>query len=422
MNTNISIKISLRNKPNKEGLCPVIMRVIKDRKAKIITLKMDCYKKDWDETNAQYKKGSINHVQRNRLLLKYKEKAFKIVDTFNIEGVDFTLNQFEDKFRNKGDKPVTVKTFWEETINDLIKSGRTGNAMAHKDTMQSFFKFHQNDTAMFREINAELLAKYEVYLRSTGSQDGGIRFKMRELRALFNDAIRKDIVDEKCYPFKLYKISKLRGKPHKRALTRDEIRLIENLDEEKYPGLVESKKLFVFSYYTRGMNFYDIMKLKWANVEGDYIVYTRSKTKGNFNIKILQPVKEILDLYKLKGNSTSYIFPILLKEDLTPMQIENRKAKKLKKFNKDLQKIAEVVGIDKKVTSYVARHSFATNLREVGVNTDIISQSMGHQNVSITIAYLKDLSTDVIDNANELLLSEPIPIYSTNTNLRLTAG
>lgn len=93
------------------------------------------------------------------------------------------------------------------------------------------------------------------------------------------------------------------------------------------------------------------------------------------------------------------------------MQIENRKSKKLKRFNNDLKKIAEIVGIDKPLTSYVARHSFATNLKELGVSTDVISQSMGHQNVSITTAYLKDFDNEVIDDANERLLMEPIPIY-----------
>ena len=101
------------------------------------------------------------------------------------------------------------------------------------------------------------------------------------------------------------------------------------------------------------------------------------------------------------------------------MQIENRKAKKLKRFNSDLKKIAEIIGIDKPITSYVARHSFATNLKELGVSTDIISQSMGHQNVSITSAYLKDFDNEIIDDANERLLMETPPIYETSEHLGL---
>jgi site-specific recombinase XerD len=164
-----------------------------------------------------------------------------------------------------------------------------------------------------------------------------------------------------------------------------------------------------------------MMKLRWENVENDKIVYTRSKTKGRFIIKVLNPVQDILDFYSGINNSTNYVFPILLHEGLTPMQIENRKFKTLKKFNSDLKKIAEIVGINKPVTSYVARHSFATNLKEVGVSTDVISQSMGHQNLSITTAYLKDFENNIIDDANEKLLLEPVVLYNYNYGEKQTA-
>lgn len=405
-----TIKILLRNKPRND-LYPIVLRIVKDRKSKIITLGIECNFKDWDVSNSQLKKSHTNYIQRNRVIIEKKQKALKIIDDFNLEGIDFTLNQFENKFRGKSDANKNLKSYWEEKIDDLNKAGRTGNARAYRDTMNSFFKFTKNKNLVFRDVTSELLDKYETHLRNNGGTDGGIGVKMRELRALYNDAIKKGIVDEKYYPFKNYKISKLKGSGIKRALTRDEIEKIENLEQEKYPNLVESKRLFIFSYYTRGMNFYDIMKLRWSNIVSGSIVYTRSKTKGNFKLKILKPVEDILKHYKQLNLDTDYVFPILLKEGLTPIQIENRKAKKLKKFNSDLKKIAEIVKIEKTVTSYVARHSYATNMKESGVSTEIISQSMGHQNVSITSAYLKDFDDEILDDANERLLREPIPLY-----------
>ena len=411
------ISILLRDAQNKNGLYPIVLRIIKDRKVKIITLGIDCEKSNWDEKSSQFKKNMPNHIQKNLILSKLKQKAWTIIDQFNLDDIDFTLNQFEDKFRGKESSKISVMEFWESKICDLNLAGRTGNARAHQDTKNSFFRFCKNQKILFKEISVELLDKYETFLRSTGSNDGGIGVRMRELRALYNDAIKKGVVDEKYYPFKKYKVSKLNGKGFKKALSRDEVRLIENLDEAKYPQLREAKQLFVFSYYTRGMNFYDIMKLTWDRVEDDKIIYTRSKTKGRFTIKILQPIQDILDYYK----DTNFVFPILLKEGMTPIQIENRKAKKLKRFNSDLKKIAEIVGIDKPLTSYVARHSFATNLKQLGVSTDVISQSMGHQNIAITSAYLKDFANDVIDDANERLLMEPITIYNLDHGRKYSA-
>lgn len=406
-----SIKIILRDKPTKEGLYPVVLRVIKNRKSKLISLGLECIKKDWDEDNNQFKKTQANHVQRNRLLLKHKDRALKIIDDFFMDEQDFTLEQFEEKFRGIEPNKLTVIEFWDEVISDLKKSGKVGNAKALNETKNSLFSFHKKTNLMFKEITPGFLEKYEVYLRENNNSDGGVAFKMRELRSIYNKALIKKVVDEKYYPFKVYKISKLKVGNIKKALSRDEIRLIENIDESKYPSLAEAKRIFMFSYYCRGINYFDIMQLKWSNISENRISYIRSKTKGRFSIEILPPVQEILSFYKNTFLDTGYVFPILLSENMTATQIQNRKHKKLKKFNNDLKKIAKIVGIDKPLSSYVARHSYATNLKQLGVSTDRISQSMGHKNLAITTAYLKDFEDDVIDRENEKLLQEIIVNY-----------
>ena len=153
------------------------------------------------------------------------------------------------------------------------------------------------------------------------------------------------------------------------------------------------------------MNFADMTHLTWRDIEGDRILYTRSKTKVNFQIKIIKPVQEILEFYKGYPSETNYIFPILLRENLALKQIENRKHKVMKLYNSALKEIASLALIEKKVTTYVARHSFATCLKYKGVSTDIISESLGHQNIVITQTYLKSFNNSVLDDATEVLLS-----------------
>ena len=402
-----SINITLRNKPNRKSELPVILRVVKDRKSKLISLGMLCKKEDWDSKKNEFKKTYSNASQRNRVLLKLQEKALKIIDEFALDGIDFTLNQFEDKFRGRKSSKVTVSEFWKEKVSDLNKAGRTGNARAYKDVYNSFFKFHKNKNLVFREITPTLLDKYETYLRSKNNSDGGIGVKMREIRALFNDAIKKGVVDEKYYPFKIYKVSKLKGKGLKKALTRDEMKLMEALNTEENPHLIDAKNYMLFSYYMGGMNFVDMMKLKWENIQGNRVLYIRSKTKGRFSVKMLEPVKQIVAYYRTQKRPTDYVFPILLKENLTPMQIENRKHKTISKFNKQLKEIAKIQGVQQNVTSYVIRHSFATNLKFAGISTDLIGESMGHHDVSVTKAYLKEFDDEIIDDAMSKLLEEP---------------
>lgn len=406
-----SIKIVLRNKVNKEGQKPVILRIVKNRKSKLINLGLNCFDKDWDDTICQFKRTYPNYIQRNIILLKLKEKAYKIIDEFGVEDIDFTLTQFEERFRGKSSKQTTVSEFWLEKIADLNLAGRTGNANAYKDVYNSFFKFKKNKTILFRDITHTVLDKYETYLRSNSNTDGGIAFKMREIRALFNDAIRKGVVQDKYYPFKTYKISKLKGRSIKKALSREEMKSLESIDISMLPHLTNSKNYMIFSYYTGGMNFIDMLKLTWDNIDNNRINYTRSKTKKNFSVQILEPVRQVLEYYRNQNRDTKYVFPILLKEGLTPIQIENRKHKTLKKFNKDLKEIAKIQGVNKPVSSYVIRHSFATNLKFAGVSTDVISDAMGHKSLEITNAYLKRHSNETVDNEMKKLLEEPMAMY-----------
>ena len=157
----------------------------------------------------------------------------------------------------------------------------------------------------------------------------------------------------------------------------EDIQKIAQLDLSEYPTLVDTRNYFIFSFYTRGMNFADMATLKRSDISDGRIYYTRSKTKRNFQIKILLPVHEILNYYKGKRNQTDYVFPILLEKNMTFSHLENRKSKILKKYNKRLKEIAALCEIDKPLSSYVARHSYANSLKQKGISTDIIRRVNG---------------------------------------------
>ena len=226
---------------------------------------------------------------------------------------------------------------------------------------------------------------------------------MRELRSILNKAIERGYLQQTSYPFKKYKIAKLKHVPDKKALTSDEMRRIMELDLSNHPKLVEARDYFLFSFYTRGMNFVDMMLLKWTDIKDNKIIYKRSKTGTPFEIEILPPVSKLLDKQK-KNKKTEYVFPILLKDGMSPMQIQNRRHKVLGRYNKKLSKIALLAGIDGKITSYAARHSFATILKNKGESVEMISELMGHQSPVITQAYLKSFPQKELDKAAKALL------------------
>ncbi|MEZ4888399.1 MAG: site-specific integrase [Chitinophagales bacterium] len=400
-----SIKIIQKNRILANGESPIYLRITINRKKKLISLGLSCKQNQWNSSSESFRRNHKSHQARNTLLTNYKKKALDIIDRYGLDGKELTLVQFENEFRGQKKTDVrNVYSFWNDKIEDLKKSGQTGNSTVYDETLKSFFNFYPNNKIKFEDITATILEKYEIHLRSRGGTGGGISVKMRTIRAVYNDAIKKKLVKREHYPFEVYKISKLKGGNNKKALSREDVRKIENLDLLNYSHLVDARNYFVFSYYTRGMNFVDMMKLTWNNLHNNTIFYTRSKTKGNFVIKILPPVQKIIDYYQSQERPTQYVFPILLQDDLKPNQIDNRKKKTLKQYNKYLKEIGQIIGISQPLTSYVARHSFATNLKQTGISIAVISETLGHQSQEITETYLKAFENDVLDEAVQGLL------------------
>jgi site-specific recombinase XerD len=401
----VSIKIVLRKKKLSNGKYPIFLRVTRDRKSIFFRTPYISEIKEWNSKQGKFNNNAVDYLNKNRLLLKIQDKVTTIITQLEQVKTYYTLDDVEKALRlDSNPKSKLIYTFWAEIIAEQKFAGRTGNARIHSEVVTSLKKFCGSKELAFDQITPEFLEKYEAWLRSKGGTGGGIGVKMRSIRAIFNTAIKRGQIREELYPFKVYKVSKLKSNGIKKALKLEEIHKIAKLDLSQNPALIDTRNYFLFSFYTRGMNFTDMMTLKWSDIDDERIYYTRSKTKRNFQIKILPPVQKILDYYEAQNRKSKYIFPILLEDKMTFSHLENRKRKILKRYNKRLKEIGELCGISKPLSSYVARHSYANCLKQKGIATDIISESMGHENIAITQAYLKELDNSLVDEAMEVLL------------------
>ncbi len=399
-------KILLRkNKVKKNGNHPIALRVSKGNNSTYITLKYDCQKEHWEEGASRLNKSYKNYRKVNKILSLVEDKADSILKTLQIENEHFTLHEFttlykEGKESEKKRAVSLIIPYMEGIISDLENSNRIGNAKIYRDTKNSFVKFlgNKHKEFTFRKLTLKVLNKYLVYLRPNGS-DGGISVKFRTLRAVYNKAIKEGNADSNDYPFREFNFGQFKGKKSYEYLNTEEINKILKLNIDDFPYLKLSRDTFLFSYYMGGMNFTDLIQLEWKNINGSKLTYTRSKTKANFRFTMNEVCQQIIEYYRLEQNDTKYIFPYIKKDNLTEQQIFNRKDKTLKKYNKDLKIIALEADIDKNITSYVARHSFANNLRETGADKSTISQALGHRNQEITEVYLKALDNELIDEA-----------------------
>ena len=211
-----------------------------------------------------------------------------------------------------------------------------------------------------------------------------------------------ELVKQEDYPFKKFKVSKLHQETVKRALSKDEILAVINYPtkgKDFYTGLAVA--LFTFSYFMGGINFVDMAYLTDRNITEGRLIYHRKKTSKLINLPLQEEALMVLKRYK--DSCKGYLFPILSNEHKTEQQKLNRLHKVITKVNRALKTIGEELNIPIKLTTYVARHSYATVLKRAGVPTSIISESLGHSSERVTQIYLDSFENNQIDKALEFL-------------------
>ena len=144
----------------------------------------------------------------------------------------------------------------------------------------------------------------------------------------------------------------------------------------------------------------DMCHLKYQDIGKDFITFIRKKTEHSSAVKrpitvpLTQDIREIIERQGNKDKSPdNYVFPVI-QDGLTHKQKVYKIAWRVRKTNVYIQKIGTKLEIDKHLTTYTARHSFATILKRSGVSTEFISESLGHSNLKITETYLDSFEND----------------------------
>nr|MBF6596961.1 site-specific integrase [Fermentimonas sp.] len=245
------------------------------------------------------------------------------------------------------------------------------------------------------------LKKYEAWLRNKNLAENTIGIRFRTLRMMYNVAIEEECVNPDMYPFRSYRVSKLQEETAKRALTKSDIKRIINYKSSNEREQL-SLDIFIFSYLMGGINFVDIALLTKDNIINDKIIYNRKKTGKLIKLPLHPIARKLIDNYSNLNNT--YLLPILFAYHKTEQQKANRIHKIIVKTNKDLKAIGKTLNLPIKLTTYVARHSFATVLKRSGVQTSVISESLGHSSEKVTQFYLDSFENDKLKESMKHLL------------------
>ncbi len=336
-----------------------------------------------------------------------EKDAIKLIESLPV----FNFDLFKKRFFDKTDYSDLFEAF-KNHIKDLVKAGQVGTASTYTSTQTSFRQFYKKKTLPFTSITPKLLREYETYMRVEGRSVTTISMYIRCVRRLFNLAIQSGDVKGEYYPFGdadngLYEVPE--GRNVKKALSKQDVKKIitfptlEGSPEQFY------RDIWTFSYLSNGMNLADIFRLKYKNIDSDTIVFVRHKTSHNRKpvpilVEKLPELKEIIEKWGNKpATPENYVFNILTGK-LTPAQEMAKIKQATKLLNKYIGRIAKKAGINGKVTSYTARHSFATVLKLEGENVAYISEALGHSNLKTTENYLKSFDRQARKNAAKKLL------------------
>lgn len=281
-------------------------------------------------------------------------------------------------------------------ISELNAAKQFKTAQAYRNCLRSFYSFCKKPNLKLKQLSPSLISNYQHFLLEKKLCLNTVSFYMRILRAVYNKAMKLGLVD---YQNLFSNVYTGIAKTEKRAVHADTIRHIKQLELQNKRGLAFSRDLFLLSFYFRGMAFVDLANLKKTNVQHDVLRYTRSKTKQDLRIKIEPCAKEILDRYSCKKSDR--LLPIFKRSENSTIAYDSA----LRLHNKRLSKLSEMMNLQYSLSSYVARHSWATLAKKSGVDLSVISESLGHNSIITTQIYLDSLDYDRIDDANSLVIS-----------------
>ena len=395
--------ILFKGKTLSDGSHPIVIRMNHFKRRKHISTGVSCFEEEWDVEYEVIK--SPRFKKENEKIKEARDKVDGIMLYIKMNGIPFSFEAFNNKYQEK--EIGGVFELYDEVMDELEQSDRLGNKAAYKQSKTSFERFYKKENLKFNQVDPVFLHKYEVFHLGNGCSKSGIAVYLRSFRSLFNIAIQRGLATREMYPFKNqfnangYSMAKLKVGYNPKALDEKDLEKFKNFDYSEHPHLEEAFRMALFIYYARGINFIDISYLKWADTFGGRISYIRRKTKVAYSIKISPAIQEQLDYFK--GIDEKYVFPIFSDFHKTENQKRYRMMKKRAQFNKKIKEIAGIVGIEGNMTSYILRHSFATTLKRQGASVELISQSMGHQNVEVTSHYLKSFGNDAIDELDDLL-------------------
>ena len=340
-----------------------------------------------------------NYLQSVVRRIEWDIKRLKVITTLlDKRNESYTADDIVAKFDKQANEQ-SLFNFMQGVISQLKRLNRVRTSETYAATLSSFLKFRDGQDILLCEMDSDTMMLYEAWLKTNGICPNTTSFYMRILRAVYNRAVEKELLEQK-HPFR--HVYTGIDKTVKRAVPLKAIKRIKELDLTLKPHLDYARDMFLFSFYTRGMSFIDMAYLKKSDLKNGILTYRRKKTNQQLSIKWENCMAEIVAKYKDRS-ATQYLLPIIT-DPLTEERIQYRNA--LCRVNVALKEVARLANLSIPLTMYCGRHSWASIAKSKNIPISVISEGMGHDSEETTRIYLASLDSNVIDKANSLILKD----------------
>lgn len=340
----------------------------------------------------------------------------------------FTFTAFEAKARTPKGEGANVFYHYQQRIDELTAAKQIGTAMIYGLAAQSlkmylaklafpkatpkFLKEYVTNnklTLSFSEVTPKLLQGFEDKAVERGMSPTTVGIYLRTLRTIFNDAIAANAAKPEQYPFGRRKYVVPASTNPKKALTPQQLKELRDAPAAT-PEQERARAFFFFSYASNGMNVKDIALLKWEQMEADRFTFTRAKTQRTkkdkqtpITVFLTDFHRDIISQYGNDPKRSGYVFPILSADMDAQKQFRSVQAF-TRYMNQHLEKLCTTNGLQV-VSTYWARHSFATVAVRKGASMEFMRESLGHSDMKTTLNYFagfddeakKELAASIMD-------------------------
>jgi integrase/recombinase XerD len=365
---------------------PLKLRITFKGKRKYYATQFSLSEGDWEILNSTSVKGKLKTIKNE--ITKIEIEADKIANQIT----PFSFSQFEASFFQKSSVHILLKDLFNEKIKTLSDNSQVGTASSYSTALTSLLKFKPH--LLIEDVSVSFLQDYEKSMLKENKTKATIGIYLRCVRTVLNIAIEEKIISKENYPFGSRKYRIPSGQNIKKALDLKSIKKIFEYKVLAGTNMGMARDFWIFSYLCNGINIMDVANLKWKDLATDTIIFERQKTKNTHrssNSKIValrnEKINAIIKKWSNKNtDGENFVFDIIDPGD-KPKIVKQKVQQFIKVINKWMKRIGEDLEFELTLTTYVARHSFATILVQNGAPLEFASQSLGHTNLTTTQRY-----------------------------------